>query len=910
MGLRRWLFPRSRRYDELSAMIREHLDEKVSDLMESGMSREEAEHAARREFGNTTLVEERSREVWMWPRVESIVADLKYALRQLRQSPGFVTTVIATMALGIGVNTAIFTVFDQVLLQTMPVHRAERLVLLEESSAYETGNLNAYTGSQSITFSYSAYQALSKNTVLENLAVSALAPVTIKSPAMAENTWLQMVSGNYFDVMDLRPVLGRLLTSSDDRLHAANPVAVMSEAYWRAKFGSDPSILNRVLLLNGSPVTIVGIVRNRGIVDANPVALFIPVALQGKVEPVFRDPFPDPLNCWLNLVGRLDPGVTRVQAETQLNGLWWNWRRDTLHLRKDKIPDGTGWLQTRLTVSSGAKGISTLEENFSKPVVLLQAMALIVLLIVCGNIANILLARAARKQSELAMRAALGAQRTRIFQQVVVEGLLLGAMGAAAGILLGTITLRLLLHFTPDSDILHVAVTSHLGWQIIAAAIVVGLLTSVLFSLAPAVLSTRIDLLRSLHGQTGAVAAGSSQLRLGLIAAQIALSLGLLTCATIFSCNLYLLHSIDPGFTTTHVLTFTVDAAQQGDTLSQANQKYAAITAGLNRLPGVRNVVYARNGLITGNLSGGNVTVTGHANSFHDPSPFSDMVSPGFFSAMQVPMIAGREFTQTDTEPGHKAAIVDQSFVKRFFNGDIQKALAASLTFGNGAPDTPIVGVVPTVRYTDLTQDPGSPFIYLAWELAPHIGTHVQQYPAVFYIRTAADPGTLASSVQTVVHEIDRGLPIDHFETMQDHLYGLTFDSQLVTILSTAMGALALLLAAIGLYGVLAFSVAQRTREIGVRIALGAARGAIIRLIARQVAWTVMTGIFVGALLGVLGTKILMSHDVGLTIHLAQIPVGIFCISGIVLLLAMAVAALLPAHRAASVDPIEALRAE
>jgi predicted permease len=395
-----------------------------------------------------------------------------------------------------------------------------------------------------------------------------------------------------------------------------------------------------------------------------------------------------------------------------------------------------------------------------------------------------------------------------------------------------------------------------------------------------------------------------------LVVAQIALSLGLLTCATIFSYNLYLLHSIDPGFTTTHVLTFTVDAAQQGDTLSQANLKYAAITAGIQRLPGVRSVVYARNGFMTGNISGGNVTVTGHANTSRDPDPFLDMVSPGFFSAMQVPLLAGREFTRIDTQPGHKAAIVDQAFVKDFFNGDLQKALAASLTFGNGTPDKPIVGVIPTVRYTDLTHNPGSPFVYLAWEAAPHIGTHVQQYPAVFYIRTAGDSAALAASVQTVVHQVDRGLPIDHLETMQDHLDGLTFDSQLVTVLSTAMGALALLLAAIGLYGVLAFSVAQRTREIGVRIALGAARGAVFRLIARQVAGMVLTGVLAGALLGAFGVKMLMSHDVGLTIHFAQIPTWTFGISGIVLLLVMVFAALLPAHRAASVDPIEALRVE
>ena len=273
-------------------------------------------------------------------------------------------------------------------------------------------------------------------------------------------------------------------------------------------------------------------------------------------------------------------------------------------------------------------------------------------------------------------------------------------------------------------------------------------------------------------------------------------------------------------------------------------------------------------------------------------------------------LLAGREFTQTDTEPGRKAAIVDQAFVKDFFNGDIQKALAGSLTFSNGSPDTPIVGVIPTVRNTDLTHDPGSPFVYLAWELSPHIGTHVQQYPAVFYIRTSGDPATLWQAVQTVVRGIDRGLPIDHLETMQDHLYGLTFDNQLVTILSTAMGALALLLAAIGLYGVLAFSVAQHTREIGVRMALGAARSAVVRLVAGQVVWLVLTGVLVGVLLGFVGTKILMSHNVGLTIHLEQIPVGVFGISGVALLLAMILATLLPAHRAATVNPIEALRNE
>jgi putative ABC transport system permease protein len=909
MRLLKEQFARRRRYAELSESIQEHLDEKVADLMDRGMTREAAERTARREFGNVPLIEQRSREVWQWPRLESIWADLRYTLRQLRQSPGFATAVIATLSLGIGVNTAIFTVFDQVLIQAMPVHQPKRLVLLREHSRYETGTLNIYAGNQSLSFSYSAYQSLRNNTVLSSLAVAALAPVTITSTVQAENAWMQLVSGNYFEVMDLNPLLGRLLTPADDRLHAANPVAVLSETYWRAHMGADPSILNRTLLLNGTPVTIVGIVRNQGIVDANPVALFVPVTLQNKLAPVFGDPFIDHLNCWLNLVGRLAPGVTAAQAETQLNFLWWNWRRDTLNLQKNSIPDQKGWLQTHLTVASGAKGISQLEDTFSRPVVILQAMAIVVLLIVCANIANLLLGKTARKQSELAMRAALGAQRTRIFQQVFVEGLLFGVIGAATGQLLGWLTLRLLRHITPSSDIVNVALAARMNWQIIAAGIAIGILTSIVFSLAPAVLSTRINLLRSLHGQSGIVSR-SGGFRSLLVAVQISLSLGLLICASVFGYNLYCLLTIDPGFATTNVLSFTVDAAQQGKSPLHANQEYASIAAGVQRLPGVKSVVYARNGLISGNEGGGNVTVTGHVSSYRDPFPDRNMVSPGFFSAMQVPLLAGREFTAEDTEPGRKAAIVDQAFVTYYFHGDIQKALAGALTFGRGTPDTPIVGVIPTIRATKLTKDPWTPFVYLAWTTVPHIGTHVQQFPAVFYIRSAGDPSALSVSVRALVHGIDNDLPIDNLETMHEHLNGLTFDNRLVTILSTLMGILALVLAAVGLYGVLAFSVAQRTSEIGIRIALGASRNAIASLVTRQVALLVCTGTLAGALLGAIGTRLMMSHDVGLTISLAQIPFWIFASSGVILILAMAVATLLPAIRAVSIDPMQALRSE
>jgi putative ABC transport system permease protein len=706
--------------------------------------------------------------------------------------------------------------------------------------------------------------------------------------------------------MDLQPVLGRLLSPADDRVHAGNPVAVLSEAYWRAHFGADPSLLNRTILLNGAPVTIVGVVHHRGLMDTDSAAVFVPVTLQGTVVPVHGDPLTDPLNVWLNLVGRLAPGVTRAQVETQLNLLWWNWRRDILNLKKHSIPDQKGWLQTHLTVSNGARGISLLEESFSQPVKILQIMALVILLIVCGNIASLLLTKAARRHSELAMRAALGASRIRIFQQVLVEGILLGLMGAVAGLLLGWLTLRLLLHITPDSNILSIALSAHMDWRVIAFSAAAGILTSIVFSLAPAILSVRIDLLRALHGQSGAVTAGSGGIRSLLVVVQIALSLGLMTCATVFACNLYRLRSIHPGFATTRVLTFRVDAAQQGKTPLQANQEYEAIAAGIRTLPGAKSVVYAHNGLLSGDESGGNVTVSGHTNTRQDPNPDRNAVSPGFFSAMQIPLLAGREFTPTDTEPDHKAAIVDQAFVNYYFQGDIQKALGGALTFGAGTPDTPIVGVIPAIRATRLTSAPRTPFVYVPWSTTPPIGTHVRVLPAIFYVRTAENPSGLASSIRALVSGIDSSLPIDGLETMQDHLDGLLFSNRFVTLVSVAMGALALTLAAIGLYGVLAFSVARRTREIGVRMALGANRGAISALIARQLAWLVLAGIAAGTFLGWLGTRVLIGYDA----TLANVPPWLFGIAGIVLLLAMILAAFLPARRAAAIDPLQALRSE
>lgn len=388
--------------------------------------------------------------------------DLGYALRQLRRSPGFTCTAVLTLALGMGVNTSIFTVFNQVLLRTMPVRAPGELVLLQEHSHYETGTLNMWGGDPAMYFAYPAYQQLRDgNRALEGLAVAAIAPANLVTAKDADKVKMQLVSGNYFDLLGVQPVIGRLLTPSDDVYHEGRAVAVLSDNYWQAHFGSDPSILNQEMQVNGSSFLIVGIVRHHGLMDDAPAAIFLPVAMVGAVVPGRADILADPLNRWLNVIGRLSPGSSRELAAAQLNAVWWNWRRDVLKIREHHIPDKKGWLETNLSLTDGARGIPLLEGSLGQPIKILETMALVVLLIACGNVTNLLLAKAARKYSELAVRGALGASRRQIFQQVLAEGLLLGLMGAAFGMFLGWTTLKLLLRSVPATNSLHNALATH-----------------------------------------------------------------------------------------------------------------------------------------------------------------------------------------------------------------------------------------------------------------------------------------------------------------------------------------------------------------------------------------------------------------------------------------------------------------
>jgi putative ABC transport system permease protein len=842
--------------------------------------------------------------------VTTIWNDLRYAFRQLRKSPGFALTAVLTLALGIGVNAAVFTVFSKVLLHAMPVQKPSELVMLEEHSQYETGSLSTEGGDFHLYFSYPAYKYIhDNNRTLEDLAADVPGSANLVTAKDADRVNMHLVTGNYFTVMKLRPLLGRLLTPSDDVLHAGNPVAVMSENYWKSKLGGDPAILNQGVKINGTLFTIVGIVRHTGLLDDEDPAVFLPLAMEQSVRQGDHDRLTDPLYVWAVIVGRLPSGKPMKQAESQLNTLWWNWRKDVLKTEEHHIGDKDGWLKTHLSLRSGARGVPVLEEMLGQPLKVLEGMALVVLLIACVNVANLLLVKAARKHAELAVRGALGASRWRIFQQVIAEGLLLGLIGAAAGLTLGWLSFKLLIHSIPATNYMHDVLNAPMDWKVIAFCMFAGVATSLLFSVAPALLSMQVNLMRALHGQSGSVAGGGGWLRNLFVSAETALSLVLLMGAAVLAWNLYQLRHVDPGFATGHMMTFRVDASTLGKNDPQVKEEYEALMSEVLRQPGVRSVAYANNGLLTGNSSGSNITLRGYTSRGNDPVPNRDEISPGFFSTMQIPLLAGREFGMQDTLTSPKVAIVDETFVKHYFGGDARKALGQQFGFGSGnvKTDIEIVGVVPAIRSAKLEHASELPFVYLPYDQSYSAdGKPRSSHPASFYVRTSGDPAVLAGTLHSMVHRLDQDLPMPDFETMDERISSSIFETTLMALLASVMGGLALALAAIGLYGVLAFAVAQRTREIGIRMALGADKSSISKLVLRQVSALVAGGLVVGLGFAFAAFQVFQSKEV----NLFGAPVWLYCAAGFSLILVMLAASYLPARRAARVDPMRALRAE
>lgn len=907
MSLLRW--SRSRPTDaELSDELEAHLRMDIAKRIERGEPPAQARVGAMHEFGNLPLVREVTRQQWGGRWVDAFARDLKHALRQIRRNPVLAATVIAMLALGVGANTALFTVFQQVVLQALPVRTPHQLVLLSHKSASDEGSWSTW-GDQGLYFSYPAYAALRDgNHTLDGLAASAFSAVNITTGTSVEKGNAEYVTGNYFSMLGVQSSLGRVIDPDDDRFHAGNAVAVLSEEYWRSRFGGDASVLNRVLRINGVSFTVVGVAQFRGLTGEYVPSLFLPMAMQREVmagRDLGHDRFTDSLFYWITLIGRLKPGTSEKTASAELNSIWLDWHRSqlsTLHIGGDFQNQ---WMQTRLSLKNGSHGLRFLENSLGDPLRILFWMVAVVLAIACSNVASLLLVKAGGRRRELAVQNALGASRWQLCRQALAEGVLLGGIGTAAGLLVGSVTLRVVLGMIPETSTLKTALSPRLDWHVLLFAACLGLGTSILFSLGPAVASMRTDPLSALQAGSRAVIDKGAGWQGILVTLEIALSVALLVSAGLVALTLHNLRTVNPGFATSHCLTFTVDASALGKQTAQVRNEYDAIQAKLRQMPGVTSASYSSMELLGGDEGGGSITVRGYPETGPRVSPDYDWVTPDFLSTMQVPLLRGRNFNLQDSDGSQKVAIVDEAFVTHFFHGNVGAVLGGQLglTAGNRTKtDIQIVGVVPDVHSVGLSRSATGPMLYMPYAQG---WTRAHSHPASFYIRSTAAPGELEALIRTAVFRIDHDLPIVGLGTMRQKVDASIFQQRLMAMLACTMAALALLMSAIGLYGVLSFAVAQRTPEIGLRMALGASRTHVASVVFRRLFVLVIAGLIVAVPLTWGASRILSS----LTKLTGSAP-SLFAAGALLIGLTCGLAGLLPLRRALAIDPMQTLRAE
>jgi putative ABC transport system permease protein len=829
--------------------------------------------------------------------------DFRYALRQLAKSPGFAAVAIITLALGIGANTAIFSLLDQALLRSLPVKDADRLVLLQF-----TGNGSGHVSSrtdESFYFSYPMYRDLrDRNSVFSSLIATDWTAVGVQWHNQPELVSAELVSGNYFDTLGIQPALGRLMVADDDRVADANPVVVVSFSYWQRRLGSDPSVVNQSLLVNGHPFTILGVAPPgfHSVVMGDTPDLFTPMTMKAEVRPGFKD-LEDRTSRWLNIIGKLKPGLTREQAEAGINPLWYSIRADELKQREHSSEHYKESFLTKshLFVRDGAKGFSPLRSDVQTPLLIIMAMVGLVALMACANVGSLLLVRAAGRMREMSVRYALGAKRSRVVQQLLVEGLMLGLAGGALGIAIAPSVSAWLINTIWSANPGDLPFSSHPDLRILFFNFALALLVSLVFSLAPAIQFWRPNLAPALKQQAMTAGAGPLRFRRISVAVQIGLSILVLVGAGLFVRTLENLKSLNVGFETDHLVTFGVQATLAGYRTDQTRDLDSQILQTLATLPGVRSVAGTTDPELADDNTGRNITLSGYT-----PKENEDMdvempeVSPGYFSTMGMPLLAGRELTDQDHDGTQKVAVVNESFARHYF-ADSQRAVGQYFAWGGGTvkPDTEIVGVVKDARHTGVRQE------ILRTIFTPYLQDKDLR-SMTFYVRTWQSPESVEATVRSAMQTLDSKLVLDNFRTMQEQVETNLIADRVIAILASAFGVLAVLMAAVGLYGVLAYSTAQRTREIGIRIALGAGRTSVMRMVLGEVLWLAGISIALALPASLLLTHAARSQLFGIS---SSDPLTLVVVTVLVATVALA-SALLPARRAAKTDPMKALRYE
>ncbi len=839
--------------------------------------------------------------------MSALLQDLRYALRQLRKSPGFTLVAMSILALGIGANTAIYSLLDQVLLRSLPVKNPGRLVQLK-SVGSDSGHVSSWGGDDHLYFSYPMYRDLrDKSTVFDGMLARTPAQVGIQYHNDSKLGMAELVTGNYFQVLGLQPAMGRLIMPSDDEVQERNPVAVLSYEYWVRRFGSDRNVLNSTVSINGHPFTIVGVAPAgfKSVVVGDSPDLFVPMMMKPEVTPGWND-LDKHRSRWLNIIARLKPGESVATAEAGLEPLWKGLRQEELkeiHDHSDKFVERFV-AKSKVELLDARRGFSPLRDQIRTPLLIVMGMVVLVIVIACANLASLLLVRAAGRTREMSVRYSLGAKRSRIVQQLLMEGMLLGIGGGLLGLLLAPDLTSVLVSRMFSDPNMH-PFSSGLDLRVFAFNLVVGILAGLVFSLVPALEFWRPDLTAALKQQVSTATTRQSRIKKIFVGVQIGLSVLLLFGAGLFVRTMKNLRSVDIGFRPDHLLTFTIDPMLAGYTKDNTTSLQHRLLETMRALPGVKSVAATDDPELSGNDSGTNITVAGIPESSQDDTDVErEQVTPGYLATMDMPLVAGRAITEQDNRPdAAKVAVINETFAKKWFASP-QAAIGRYYGIGGGPTaktDIQIVGVVRDSKHSDL-RTPSKPTGYLAIDR----DTERRRFDMTYYLRTSSSPDALMSSVRGAVQQIDPKLALDSFRNMDDQIDTQLTTEKLVTFLATSFGVLATLLCAIGLYGVLAFSATQRTREIGIRMALGADRMAVLRMMFGEVGRLLLISFVVAVPLAVAAGRLLSNQLFGVSNH---DPLTLLAVVGIIAFVVLA-AALLPVRRAAAVEPMKALRYE
>ena len=829
---------------------------------------------------------------------------VRFALRTLFKTPFVTSVAILSLALGIGANTAIYSVFDQMLRRPLPVPEPARLVNLEAPPP-KPGNTSCnQAGDCDRVFSYPMFRDLERSqAVFSGLAAHCLFGANVAARGQTLSGDGLFVSGSYFSTLQLTPTIGRLLGPDDDKTPGEAHVAVLSHAYWTTRFGQDPAVLSQPIIVNGQPMTVVG-VGPEGFdgttLGAKP-AVFVPITLRDIFQPGARiSSFENRRSYWAYVFGRLKPGISIEQARTALNVPYKSILNDVEAPLQVGMSDQTmaKFRQRQVTIVPGERGQSGIDRDARSPLILLLAVTVFVLLIACANIANLLLARSAARAGEMAVRLSIGASRRHLITQLLMESCLLASLGGVGGLLVARWTLNVMTAMLPPEA---AATTEfHLDWSILPITAAVTLGTGILFGLFPALHSTRPDLIASIKGQAGqpSGARAAARFRTVLATSQIALSMALLVAAGLFMKSLVLISRVDLGLNPDHVVTFRVGPVLNGYKPERSRQFFQDLEQALAAQPGVVSVSGSSVPLLSGSNNNNDVLVEGfQAGLDTNVSSRFTRVGPDYFRTLDMRLLAGREFSQSDGNGAPKVAVVNEAFLKKFNLGIDAVGRHIGMKADNKL-DIEIVGISRNAKYSQVKQEM-LPTYFLPYRQAD-VGF------LSYYVRTSTDPDAFMAIVRKEVMKLDPNLPVDNMKTLPAQIEDNVFLDRYVTVLSAAFAVLATLLAAIGLYGVLAYTVSLRTRELGLRMALGAQPQRVRRMVLKQVALMMAVGGTIGLIaavwVGSIASALLFEMKGWDPLVLASAAVGLTLIA--------LTAGFAPANRAAQIDPMRALRYE